>query len=269
MAQRTPSAKTPERHVVFDIDWTIVSEIKKPTPEILKNKRLIKVQDKTYYVNEGLEEFIAEILSHPEMKISFYSGGESIRNQELLSKIKLKDGRSLLQIAYKIMSKEDLVIMDAPVGARFSERYKKDLTKISKDMDQLIMFDDTPNFIKNSEQAEHVFFIGKALEHYETFLETEGTSGEYVPKNYDEWFLNNKKLVVLNGVFREAYTESVEDGIPFSETMKKREGFLNMADHEWNNQTSIYFKKIQKIDFSRPHPKGVSCQQMARSLIGF
>lgn len=270
VATRTPSAKLVDKHVVFDLDWTLVNEIKKPTPSMLKDKRVIEVSGVHYYVNEGLEEFFNDLRSHKDVKISFFSGGKHSRNTELLSKIKLKDGKSLNDIAYKVLSNEDLaVIENAPPGARFAERFKKDLTKVSPDLDQLIMFDDTFNFVlENSDnQSEHVFFIGKAFEYFENFSDTNGMSGEYVPKSYEQWLLNKKKLNILNVAFNEAYIEVNEKGITFSEAMKKREVLLNLKDHEWNIHSTSSYKKFQGIKIPALEASAQDCQQLAKSIM--
>ena len=167
-AIRSPASG--ERHIVFDVDWTIVSEIKNPTARDLKNKRVLEVEGIHYFISDGLENFIQDIRSYKEMKISFFSGGKKSRNTKLLSMIKLPDGKSLLDIAYKVLNNEDLVpVADAPPEARFSERFKKDLTKVSKVLDSLIMLDDTAGFVVDSSdnQAKHVFFIGKAFLYFE------------------------------------------------------------------------------------------------------
>lgn len=248
-AERAPADKKSDRHIVFDIDWTIVSEIKNPNAKNLKNKRVIEVEGIHYYVSDGLEEFIEDILSHKEMKISFYSGGPESRNLALLSKIKLKNGKSLLDLAFKVLSRSDLVeIPDVPAGAKFADRYRKDLTKISLQLDELIMFDDTANFvIENSDnQSDHVFFIGKAFEYFETFADTRGKSGEYVPHSFEQWLLQRNRMFILNGVFNEAYLESVNSGIPLSESLKKRELLLNLKSHEWNKYSEQQFKNRHK-----------------------
>jgi hypothetical protein len=52
-----------DRHLVFDIDWTIVKEIREGDPAPKDKSRLIVVEGKTYYVNEGVEDFIEEIVN--------------------------------------------------------------------------------------------------------------------------------------------------------------------------------------------------------------
>lgn len=270
VTSRGPSAESIYKHVVFDIDWTLVNEIKHPTPSMLSNTRVIEVAGIHYYVNEGLEEFFEDLRSKKDIKVSFFSGGKHLRNTELLSKIKLKDGKSLKDLAYKILSQEDLVIVEnAPVGARFAERFKKDLTKVTKELDQLIMFDDTPNFVlENSDnQNNHVFFIGKAFEYFETYTEASKISGEYVPKSYEQWLLNKKKLNILNVAFNEAYFEASENGISFSEVMKKKEDLLNLKSHEWNAYSSSTFKKFQGILFQESKASAQDCYQLTKPLL--
>lgn len=262
---RDPADKATKRHIVFDIDWTIVSEIKNPSSSDLKNKRVIEVEGKHYFVSDGLENFIEDILSHKTMRISFYSGGKESRNHTLLSKIKLKNGKSLLEISYKVLSNEDLTaVPGAPKGARFAERFRKDLTKVSKDLEELIMLDDTANFVVDSSdnQNQHVFFIGKSFEYFEKYSDAEGKVGEYVPRSYDQWLLNKNKIGILNIVFNEAYAESAETGIPFSEAMKKREGLLNLQGHEWNVHSKRLYKQLQKMPLLESISLGSDCHSL-------
>lgn len=250
--ERNIASKVEIHHAVFDIDWTLVSEITDPQQKIVDKKRIIEVLGKKYFVNEGAQEFIEEILSHPDMKISFYSGGLRERNHDLLSKIKLHDGRSLKDISYKILSKNDLVsVEDAPPDAPFSSRFKKDLTKISKNLDELIMFDDIENFSLNNvdRQSEKVFFIGTAFKYFETYPEAQKNVGPYVPQSFDEWFLNKNKLFILKQAFNEAYQESNSNkAISFSEAMKKQEALLDLKNHSMNAYSKRYYKKSFEVE---------------------
>ncbi len=235
--------KTRWRHIVFDIDWTIVTEVKS---EAL-HKRIVDVQGTRYFVNEGLEDFVSEILTHPELRVSFFSGGKRGRNEELLSKIKLRDGRSLRDIAFKILSSEDLIeIPSAPPGARFAQRFKKDLTKVSIDLSELIMFDDTIDFVLETQerQTENVFFTGISFEYFENFSKAKNLSGPYVPKSYEQWLINQKKLIILHGAFKEAYKEVQEGRLTLVEALKEKEGMLKLNEHAWNEHSSRYFKAM-------------------------
>ena len=265
--------KVKDRHVVFDIDWTIVSEIKNQAVEVTQKKRVVEVGGHRYFINEGLEEFVEELLAHPEIRVSFYSGGKASRNNELLSLIKLRDGRSLKDVAYKILSNEDLVSVPlAPATLPFSERHKKDLTKVTSDLSELVMFDDTATFVLETKapQSNHVFFIGVAFEYFENYDEVKGMSGPYVPKSYEEWLLNQKKLIVLHGAFKEAYLEAQTKEISFSEAMKKRENLLNLKDHQWNEYSKKYFQDITKSAPATPKASSFlfDCHGGMRALMG-
>jgi hypothetical protein len=265
---RYPANTDEIRHVVFDIDWTIVSEIKEGHK--VPSKRVIEVAGHKYFVAEGLEEFIQSLLDKKDVKISFFSGGELVRNQELLSKIKLKDQRSLKDIAYKILSFEDLVAVDAAEGAPFALRYKKDLTKVSSDLDQLIMFDDTYNFALETKvpQNNNVFFIGSTLEYFESFKDTQGLTGKYIPASYEQWLLSNKKLYILNMAFNEAYLESKSGNITLSEAMKRKEDSLNLKSHEWNEVSEHYYKAYFKTPPLKNTQDSFKCAEGMKLLIG-
>lgn len=267
---RYPAAEMDFRHVVFDIDWTIVAEVKPEALKKMKNKRVIEVAGHFYFINEGLELFIQNILDKKDVKISFYSGGVKSRNMELLSKIKLSDGRSLKDVSYKVFSYEDLATTSAPIDAPFSERFKKDISKITTDLDQLIMFDDTYDFVLDThiKQTNHVFFIGSAFLPFENFEETRGLSGKYIPKTEDEWLLGRKKLYILNAAFNEAYQESNLGTVSFSEAMKRKEELLSLKDHQWNDFSEKYYKSYFKADLSNKTQESYKCNELMTVFIG-
>lgn len=258
---RQPSSVTKVKHVVFDIDWTISAEVK---PE-QKGRRIIEVEGKKYFIHDGVEEFIENLLRHDGVKISFFSGGSVTRNQSLLASIKLQDGRSLKDIAYKILNREDLTpVLNVPSTEKFYKRYKKDLTKISPDLEQLIMIDDTQHFVLNSRQEEHVVYLGKTFEHFETFKETAGLSGEYVPRTESEWSFARKKMFILNGAFHEALKDSAESGISFSEAVKIQVKNLDLARSDWNEYSNEMYKISLALNSRRklPDTGRASCVQL-------
>lgn len=258
---RSPASVKPKKHVVYDIDWSITSEVK---PEFV-GKRIIEVEGKRYFVHEGLEDFVEDLLQKG-IHVSFYSGGGRSRNHILLEKIKLSDGRSLKDIAYKILSKEDLIAIDGvSADARFSQRFKKDLTKVSSDLSNLVMLDDTPHFVLNQKQEEHVLVLGKSFLHFEKFSDAKLASGDYVPRTYGEWSLNKEKLKVLHGAFNQAYLDSLEKGISWSEAVKNQEKLLDFSTGEWNDHSRLMFKNIRPL--MPASMEGNSCFGLANSLI--
>lgn len=239
-----------DRHLVFDIDWTIVKEIREGDPVPKEKSRLVSVEGKIYFINEGVEEFIEEALRNTGLKISFFSGGSQSRNNELLSKIKLKNGQSLLGIAYKVLSKENLIrVPNVPDTAKFAEKNKKDLTQITKTLEDLTMLDDTDGFVYDhlEKQSDSVYFIGKAFIHFEQFEETFKSSGDYVPKSFEEWLLDKKKMWILKEAFKEAYDETLRTGLPLSEAMSKQASKMRLHEHIWNEYTLKMFKRSGQV----------------------
>jgi hypothetical protein len=240
---RTPSSVGKTRHIVFDIDYTIVSEIKADASSNKKLKRIIEIEGKKYFVHDGVEELIQNLLNRENVKISFFSGGSTSRNHALLSAIKLNDGRTLENVAFKILNKDDLtVVKGIQTDAKFSEKYKKDLTKISHVLDELIMFDDTEHFVLNRKQEDHVVYLGKTFEHFETFKEASLAAGEYVPRTESEWSFARKKLFIVGGAVDSAFKESESSGVSLSEAMKMEAKELNLGSSEWNDYSNKMYK---------------------------
>ena len=274
--EKDSTEQVKERHLVFDIDWTIVKEIKEGDPVPKDKSRIIVVEGKTYYVNEGVEEFIEEAEKNAQLKISFFSGGSQSRNNELLSKIKLKNGKSLLDISYKVLSKENLIrVPNVPETAKFAEKNKKDLTLVSKALEDLTMLDDTDGFVYDhlERQSDSVYFIGKAFLHFDKFEDTLKTSGEYVPKTYEQWLLDRKKMWILKEAFKEAFDESLRTGMSLRDAMNKQELMMRLQEHEWNDHTLKLFKRSgqvlpKRFRFPKAPPIG-NCQDLMKVFITF
>jgi len=236
---RSPSSAEKIRHVVFDIDWTITSEVKPDQ----KGPRVIAVEGKKYFVQDGIEDFIENLLRHENVKVSFFSGGSYSRNHMLLANIKLSDGRSLESVAHKILNREDLTpVMNVATSEKFFKRYKKDLTKVSPDLSELVMIDDTEHFVLNANQEEHVIYLGKTYEHFDSFKEAAVASGDYVPKTESEWSFARKKMMILNGAFHEALKETEENGLSFSEAVLKQTRDLDLVRSDWNDYSNRMYK---------------------------
>ncbi len=174
-------------HVVFDIDWTIVSNYESEVSKLTSaaEERILYVEGKPYIVRDHTTELIESLLAK-NINISFFSGGTKSRNDELLSKIILSDGRSLKDIAYKVKSFEDLTKVPGVLDtAKFQERFKKDLLKITDDLSKVIIIDDAFNFFVNEEQKRNRLFLGPTYKYFEEYAAIGKLSGEYIPKNYD------------------------------------------------------------------------------------
>lgn len=207
---RYPSSK--EIHIILDLDWTIVS----PVENVLTGKNIISVEGELYRLHEGAKELLEQLFRTPGVKVSFFSGGSRERNFQLLSQLKLFDGNeNAYSRAYKVLSKDDLTRLESvPETARFSEKFKKDISKISKDLDNIIIIEDNPFFAINKEQSKSFLFLGQTYKYFESFEESQlamknlknPTEQElkYYPRNWIEWKLNRDRLKILHQTLNES-----------------------------------------------------------------
>ncbi|MGZ3789383.1 MAG: hypothetical protein ACXVLQ_12720 [Bacteriovorax sp.] len=241
---RNPASQSDLKHIVFDIDWTITSEV----DVNFEGPRTIDVEGKKYFVHDGIEDLIEELLKRKDVKISFFSGGGLSRNHELLSKIKLRDGRSLEEIAYKILNRDDLTINPGALETdRFFVRFKKDLTKVSPDLENLVMIDDTEHFVLDPLQEEHVLTLGKTFKHFDHFEDAKEATGPYVPRSIGEWGLARKKLYVVGGALDTALKECDENGTSLSKALRNEAQKLNFENGEWNEYSLKMYRISQRF----------------------
>jgi ABC-type Zn uptake system ZnuABC Zn-binding protein ZnuA len=157
------------------------------------------------------------------------------------------------------------------VNSKFSKRFKKDLTKVSKYLDQVIMLDDTFEFVLegSDNQANHVFFIGSSFLYFESFQDAELQKGEeYIPKDLRAWELNKKKLNILQIAFERAYDQSTSENISFSHAMKIQENILNLKDLKWNDVSSKYYKEyIYRMNQNQRNIPSGYCQHLISDFL--
>ncbi len=144
-----------------------------------------------------------------------------------------------------------------PESARFAERYKKDLAKVSDDIDSIIMFDDTANFTlpNSARQQDQVFFMGTSYLPFASFEEAQKQTGDYVPKSDDAWKLDRERLELLREAFKESYQEwkSAGSNGQLSDHLKSKEVLLRFDSHQWTH----YSRKLMQS----------SCHQSMRAFL--
>lgn len=166
--------------VVFDLDQTLATLIhEEPSGDWLARSPnssdglvTINYQDDSpqtskYRVYEGVPELLQklkELQSKGIVRVSFFSGGKRSRNMALLEAIKLPDGTSARELAMpsdsptRIFNGEHLVRTNAPEKNWFRDKYKKDLTLINSELDDVIIIDDIKDFVPE-EQKRNVLWI--------------------------------------------------------------------------------------------------------------
>lgn len=165
-----PFSALAELHVVFDIDWTLVYPLEQaPKPP---DSLAVKIGGKWYRYSDRAGELIEHLHKRGDVKVSFFSGGEKTRNLELLKKLKLPSGKSADEIAHKILNADDMTRVSNDDTLKFSERFKKDLRKISPDLDRVVLLDDVKNFVLPG-QEKNLLWTGGTYNFAATYAEAE------------------------------------------------------------------------------------------------
>jgi hypothetical protein len=211
-----PRAPASERgvHIVFDLDWTLISLIDSP-PRIIEYP-YIRVGHEVYRVTDGASEVIENLVNRPNVSVSFFSGGPETRNLDVLGQIPVND-KSALDYAYKTLHKEDLSVragMD-PLddSVPFTKRFAKDLRKVSSNLDQVILIDDQANFLLNETQRNNFLWLGETYDHWESYTKRtiyaqHYPESRYAPPSLEEWAWERKKIIRAWEVIDQSLNES-------------------------------------------------------------
>lgn len=251
--ERSPQSYNREKelHVVLDIDWTIVSNFE-PEFSDAPIDRLVEADGKKYVIRDGLEELI-EYLLEENIKVSFFSGGTKVRNEELLSRIYLRDGRSLKDIAYRVKNFDDLtVVPNVPETAKFQEKYKKDMHKIHADLKQLAWFDDATSFYIDESQKRNLVHIGPSFKFFENFDQALKHTGNYIPDKFGMYYFDRKKMDILKFHIQEALKLVDEKKVTFSEAIEIVAKKIDYAKGDYNPYTQKTRIKLDTTKNSRP-----------------
>lgn len=200
--------------IVFDIDWTTFYSIENSEVPSAKNQTRV-VEGQSYRYTDYLPEVIETLLTrHPEVRISFFSGGSRSRNEALLSQVHLADGRSLLQVAHRVFSKEHLQELSQNETLPFATRYKKNLSLVMPEAipSRTILIDDQVEFAVKPNKAVSSLGIFNFTEHFDSTRA--GT--KYQPNTQEEWQLERNKALLWLSLLSEALSRSQRTGSDFS-----------------------------------------------------
>ncbi|WP_415063357.1 hypothetical protein [Bdellovibrio sp.] len=198
--------------IVFDIDWTTFYSVEASQ----KDDKTLLVEGKLYRPTDHLGEVIQTLLQrHPEIRVSFFSGGERSRNETLLKQVFLPDGRSLKDIAYKILSKEHLTVLSQDETLHFSKRNKKVLDAHIPDWNprRTILIDDQPEFARPPLKAVASLGLFNFLKGFDPAL----VEQKYFPPSEGEWHIERKKALLWLRMIEASLQEADRSGKDFSD----------------------------------------------------
>ena len=204
--------------IVFDIDWTLVSQVDSYDAS---GSRVYKSLDDYYRLTDGAQEIIQDLLEDKNVRISFYSGGSEARNLDLLGQIKLSNGKSLLDISHKVLSKKHLLEVSTDEGLRFSERLKKDLTLINKDLNSIVLIDDIEHFTPPN-QKRNVIWTGKTFSFQDAFINMDG---DHQAKTELAWLRDRYKLYSSHSKIKNALEAIKTRDISFVEAVNRSRSY--------------------------------------------
>lgn len=211
---RVVASSQPPVDIVFDIDWTTFYSVE----ESQKDEKTLLVQERLYRATDHLTEVIEALLkNHPEVRISFFSGGENSRNETLLKNTRLPNGKSLWEVSYKVFSKEHLTEVSADEGLSFPQRFKKNISTLIPDAHptRTVLIDDQVAFAQSPLKAVD------SLGHFNftrQFLPTKATE-KYFPPSRHEWQQERQKALIWYSLIVDALEESQKGTKNFSDLL--------------------------------------------------
>lgn len=185
------------RHVVFNIDGTLVQAIPAKNYAAFNNKdQMISVTQGTrtlyYYMYPAAAALIEYLQKSPDYNVHFATAQSKDWAESVLKQMNIK--------YTSLLSAPDMVAS------------RVDLTKVSKDLSQVMLFTSFQNFaIAGQEKNE--FFLGKGLYFFESFdiSQTEkakvpAAAQVNFPATEEEWFTEQNKIAFIYQVLKEAPT---------------------------------------------------------------
>lgn len=207
-------------HVVFDIDWTLVYPLEQAPAR--PDPRAVLINGKWYRYTDGAAEALEELSRMPGVKISFFSGGDTERNRALLKNLKLPSGKRAEDIAEKILGADDMTAIDPDVTKKFSERMRKDLRKISPDLDQVILVDDMKAFALEG-QEKNMYWLGQTYNfapNYEAAARRAADGSAWEAPSKESWLLEREKLRRFLALFKRARERSPSHSLDALRSLK-------------------------------------------------
>ncbi|OFZ26961.1 MAG: hypothetical protein A2381_20260 [Bdellovibrionales bacterium RIFOXYB1_FULL_37_110] len=233
--------------IVFDLDWTLVCELEDGSHA---HGNILDISRKKYRIANWAEEMLVLLASRPNVRLSFYSGGDQIRNLEILKEIILPEKNiSVFDLAYKILSKDDMDEVSQEKTLRFSQRYKKNAAKINSNLNNVIIIDDVSDFTLAS-QKQNLLWLGPTFNHYDSYELVKKArkldpTNKYIPKNQAQWKLNQDRLLVIYGILDEALEKTQKNGTPFVQNVQTIAKKYKLDHTAYNSEITKVIKKYK------------------------
>lgn len=274
---RGPASEAP-LHIVFDLDWTLISHI--PSSEGPISFPYFRVGDEVYRFVDGAAEILEDLFERPNVKVSFFSGGPKYRNEAVLKALPIGD-LTAYDLAYKIMNRDDLTVLSGvdpdDDTLPFTQRFRKDLRHFDHDLSRVLLIEDNDRFALNPQQRRSILWLGQTYEHHEYYSALsqsrpeEGTR-KFRPPSSEAWYLERQKLVRTWFVIDHALAEvESKGGLHFGDTANRLAKNYSLEARELDSAIGQQLQSIRTRLF--PHPllrphyaQSTSCSEILTQL---
>lgn len=247
----TPTLAAEPIHIVFDIDWTLTSNIpsEQTVPAGLEGTRYFKIGGDTYRLSDGVEETLRRLLRYPHVKISFFSGGAEARNEAVLKNIILdsETGKSAFDVAEKILSFSELDDLyegkPIPSDVHFADRYRKNLARHFGDIRRVFIVEDTEKFIYET-QVKTLFHLGDTYDYYRNYsdvlaLKKTGNRTAFTPPTRRKWEIDRARIPIAGLMIEEVIEADL-----VAESSSKNVSFLDRIQKASHKSKYSYYRKL-------------------------
>lgn len=226
--------------IVFDLDWTVISPLKK-APKDLKNTFVYNGE--FFRISDWFIESIEDLIQDDRVRISFFTGGDLPRSEKLVEEIFLTDGRKLKDIVFKNLTFNDLDIIADPNDKqlKFFQRYNKNLARYFPDLDRTIIVDDSQSV--PLDQRKNLIWIKDSFTFYDDFPSVQ--KDKFDPPSFGHFSFERNRLLSANAHIKKMIELSDRDGISLIEAGANQN--LMTIDYENEKQRNILDKKSSEF----------------------
>jgi hypothetical protein len=183
--------------IVFDLDDTLIRWVRAFPDEHLPPNAIAPdggALKHSYRVLDGATELLQSLANRPNVRISFFSLGPRLRNEAVLKKVILPDGRSAWDIAHKVLSDHDA-----------TSHGEKDLTKINPDLSRVLIVDDKFDSTIGGQRKNVVRISPKVRYFYESAGQKWGDEDQSPGITPEQFIKNRNKLAYAEGILSEVF----------------------------------------------------------------
>ncbi len=243
----------PKVDLVLDLDWTCIYPI--PESEAATDPSSVIRADRQYF---RMADFLIPVLRYlhrtGNYRISFYSGGGEVRNQQAIMEIYRRVNASFTNASppyapFKILSRPDLNQIGDPNQMPFAEAYKKDLQKLGSDtkLGWTVLVDDQAEFAMKG-QERNMLYLGATyidVVDYDTWSKTDRSgvvNRRYDPPDQMSWAMERSKLLYVVDLIETAVLNAEKSGREFIEIVAQLQTSARIAETGIQNDIGARFR---------------------------